>query len=340
VPPPLPFAKVRRLSPRSKNLLFFGVKLLVAGLLLGWLIRAGNLDFRALRIFVDRPILLALDVGVFGFGALVCVARFRALLGIAGVKVGFGPLFRLQMTAFFFNVVIPGNIGGDLLKALYVARDEPPEKRTTILVLAFVERLLGLAALVLLGALVVLVRSGTLFTDPLLRPLAATVAILGVLTLAGGIGAIVLVRVAGARLDAFTTGPTKLSKLLNQLVAALRIISAGPKNIAVALFLSMLYHAVSVVFFALLTRAILQTDVPFTNIATVFPLGLLSLLLPISPSGLGVGHVAFARLFSAIGLASGATVFNVYLLGQIAPGLLGIFPFLSLRKRGELPPGT
>jgi len=42
-------------------------------------------------------------------------------------------------------------------------------------------------------------------------------------------------------------------------------------------------------------------------------------------------------LFEAIGLSGGATVFNVYLLGQIVPCLLGIFPFLTLRRRGELP---
>ena len=84
-------------------------------------------------------------------------------------------------------------------------------------------------------------------------------------------------------------------------------------------------------------RALLEQDVPYSAVATVFPLGLLTLVLPISPSGLGVGHVAFKRLFEAIGLTGGATVFNVYLLGQITPCLLGVFSFLSLKRRGELP---
>ncbi|HVJ95168.1 MAG TPA: hypothetical protein VM580_35565, partial [Labilithrix sp.] len=100
---------------------------------------------------------------------------------------------------------------------------------------------------------------------------------------------------------------------------------------------SMTYHAFMMAFFTLLTQLLLQKDVPFTAVATIFPLGLLTMMLPISPSGLGVGHVAFKRLFEAIGLAGGATVFNVYLLGQMLFCLLGVFWFLGLRRQGQLP---
>jgi hypothetical protein len=99
-------------------------------------------------------------------------------------------------------------------------------------------------------------------------------------------------------------------------------------------------HALAIALFTVLTQVLLRRDVPYSAVATVFPLGLLTMMLPISPSGLGVGHVAFKRLFEAIGLAGGATVFNVYLLGQITPCLLGVFWFLSLRRGGKLPTQT
>lgn len=321
---------------RSKRLLVFAAKAGVAVLLIAWLVRGGHLDMGALGIFIERPWLLAMNLGLFTVGAVIATLRFRVLLGIAGVHVRFGTVLRLQMTAFFFNVVIPGNIGGDVVKALYVARDAPREKRTTILLVAFVERLLGLSALVILGALVTLVRP-SVWSDPLLRPLATIVAAIGGSTLVGGFLALVLVRKAGARLDRYTSGPSKLSKLLNQLVASMRLVSSGPRRLIIALGLSMAFHGLGMAFFTVLTRALLEQDVPYSAVATVFPLGLLTLVLPISPSGLGVGHVAFKRLFEAIGLTGGATVFNVYLLGQITPCLLGVFSFLSLKRRGELP---
>ncbi len=289
-----------------------------------------------LRIFIDRPLLLVMDIVLFAIGAVIATVRFRVLLGLAEVDVPLSTLFRLQMTALFFNVVIPGNIGGDVVKALYVARDAPKEKRTTILLVAFVERLLGVSALVILGALVTVVRPNV-WSDPLLRPLAFAVATIGGATLVGGVLGLVVVRTAGARLETYTSGPSKLSKLLKQLVASMRLLSAGPSRLVVALALSMVFHGLGMAFFTVLTELLLDRAVPYSSVATLFPLGLLTLVLPISPSGLGVGHEAFRRLFEAIGLSGGATVFNVYLLGQIAPCLLGVFWFLALKRRGELP---
>jgi glycosyltransferase 2 family protein len=315
----------------------FSLKALLAAVLIAWLVRSGNLDLAALRIFVDKPALLVTDLLLFAAGMVIASLRFRFLLRIAGVRVPMQLLLRLQLTAAFFNVVIPGNIGGDFVKALYVARDQPIEKRTTIVLLAFVERLLGVTALVLTGAIVSVVRAPMLMTDPLLRPLAVAVTIVGAGTLGGGIVALLVVRSAGARLDRFTQGSSRVAKLANQLVASMRIVSEGPREIVIAIALSMAFHVLAIVFFTVVTRAILETAVPYTSVATLYPLGILTLLLPVSPSGLGVGHVAFKRLFEAIGLAGGATVFNVYLLGQIVPCLIGVIPFLTLRK--ELPTG-
>lgn len=326
------------MSPRVRSFATLAIKVLVAALLIGWLLRSGNLDLAALRLFGERPSILALDLGLFLLGAVIGSVRFGVLLGITGVRVKLSKLLLLQLIAFFFNVVIPGNIGGDVVKALIIARDEAPEKRTTILLAAFVERLLGVAALVIVGAAITLVRSSTVFGDPLLKPLGSAVTLIGGATLVGGALALVIVRKAGKRLDDFTTGPSKLAKLLNQLVASMRLLSESPKRLVVALGLSMAFHVAAISFFTILSGAVLQRDVPSAAIATVFPLGLLTLLLPISPAGLGVGHVAFQRLFEAIQLPQGATVFNVYLLGQMAPCLLGVFPFLAMKRRGALPP--
>lgn len=324
------------MSARTRSLLLFAAKALVAAALIAWLVRSGHLDVGALAIVIEEPLLLAMTLGVFLLGACVGTLRFSVLLGLANVTAPLLTLFKLQLVGLFFNVVIPGNIGGDVVKALYVARDVERAKRTTIVLLAFVERLLGVAALVLVASLVTIFRP-SIWSDPLLRPLAGAVAALGAATLVSGAAAIAIVQRAGPRLDAYTSGPSKIAKLLNRLVASLRLLASEPRRLVVALALSMTTHVAAMGLFTALTRAILERNVAFSQVATVFPLGLLTLMLPISPSGLGVGHVAFKRLFEAIGVAGGATVFNVYLLGQIAPCLVGVFPFLALKRRGELP---
>jgi uncharacterized protein (TIRG00374 family) len=327
-----------KLNPRVKSIGIFVVKVAVATTLITWLVRSGVLKFGALAIFLERPVLLVADLALFAFALITGTMRWQALLAIAGAHVPFWRALQLQFTAQFFNVVVPGNVGGDVVKALYVARDEAPEKRTTILLIVFVERLVGLGALVLVASMVAVLKGPLLWQNPQLRQLAMGVSLLGLCTLVGPALFVVAMRRAGDRLETYTTGTTFIAKLANRLVAAARLLSAGPRNLLLALGYSMAAHAATIVFFTVLTRALLSEQVPFSSIATVYPLGILTMILPISPAGLGVGHVAFDRLFTMIGLHDGATVFNVYLIGILAPCLLGVFPYLALRRKGALPP--
>jgi glycosyltransferase 2 family protein len=325
------------MKPRTKSLILLALKVAVAGTLIGWLVRSGVLDFKALSIFIERPILLVANLALFCVAVLSGTLRWRALLGLAGARVPFFRAIQLQMTALFFNVVIPGNVGGDVVKALYVARDSEPEKRTTILLIVFVERLVGLAALVLVASAVTLLRGAVLWQNEQTRQLAMAVAFLGFCTVVGPVVFVVILRTTGDRLEKWTSGTSAFAKLAGRLVAAARLLTSGPKNLLVALGVSMFAHLATITFFTVLMGVITNQDVPFTSVATVFPLGILSMILPIAPAGLGVGHVAFDRLFEMIGVHGGATVFNVYLIGLLAPCLLGVFPYVALKRSGQLP---
>jgi uncharacterized protein (TIRG00374 family) len=324
-------------SSRARSLALSVVKVLVAAALITWLVRRGSLDLGTLAILVERPGIFALNLGLFLAGVVISTLRWRFLLELAGVRPPLRRLLQLQLTAIFFNVVIPGAIGGDVLKALYVARDAPPEKRTTILLIVPVERALGLGGLVTLASIVTLLRGPALFANPDLRPLASAVLALGAAALLGPIIVVVSMRRAGARVQAWTSGSTRIAKLLGRIVASVRLLSSGPKYLAFAFGLSMLAHACTIGYFTVLARTIASTSVSFSEIATVFPLGLLSMAIPIAPAGLGVGHVVFEKLLATIGVQGGATIFNVYLIGQMALCMLGAFPYVTLKRSGGMP---
>ena len=323
---------------RARGKILFAAKLVLAGGLIAWLIRSGSLDFKALEVFVQRPLLLVASLAMSAFGIVLGALRWTALLRLAGVRIPLGRAIQLQMTGLFFNIAIPGNVGGDLVKSAYAAREAEPAKRPTVFVAVFVERLLGLGGLVIVAGIVILLRASALWNDPQLRDLAIAVAALAGVTVLGPAVLILVVRNSGERLELWTTGPSRFAKLAAQLVAAARLVSAGPKNLAVALGLSMTIHAVSMAFFTALAVAITARDIPYSAVASVFPLGILTIVVPISPGGIGVGHVAFDRLFAMIGVNGGASVFNAYLIvAQILPSLLGVFPYLALRKSHVLP---
>lgn len=316
---------------RVRNLVLFGLKVALAAVLVGWLVRSGSLDFSALRVLVDPPWLLAVNFAVFGCVVGLAAARWRLLLGLAHARLTFGRALRLHMVAVFFNTVIPGNVGGDVLKALYVARDEDASKRPAILLIVVLERGLGLAGLLLLGGVVVATRAPMLLERGL-GSLVWTVLGLAAASLAGLVGLTVVARLWGEKLVARTAGPSRVKRLLHQVVQGMVLLAAAPRVLAIALAQSVALQAVSMAYFTLLARTITGTAVGYGDVATVFPLGLLTVVLPISPAGFGVGHFAFERLFALMGLRGGATIFNVFLIGQIAGGMTGIVPYLTLKR--------
>ncbi len=310
------------------------VKVAVAVLLLAWLVRSGSLDFGALSIFVEHPLLLVANLAMF-FGSFVIAAvRWRLLLRIAGIQLSFGRAVQLTFTGAFFNVVAPGNIGGDVLKSIYVARDLPPAQRPSVYLIALLDRLVAVAGLVVV-AVVLNVGTRVFAGDSRLGDPTAAIIVLAVVTLVLPIVGLALVRRFGTHFETATQSSSRIAKLLGRLVAAARLVSERPGVLVLGLGLSIIIQVCGIVWFSAVASAVLDQHVSVSQMAAVYPLGMLSVLLPISYAGFGVGHVAFEQLFAMVGLSGGANVLNVYLIGQIVPCLFGVVPYLLLRREAS-----
>ena len=101
--------------------------------------------------------LLLLSFLLFGMCMFCCVKRWQLLLRALGYDLTTIKLCRLYLIGHFFNAFMLGSLGGDLVKAYYVAA-ETNGKKTEIVSSVFIDRLVGLLALVLLSVTVVLVR--------------------------------------------------------------------------------------------------------------------------------------------------------------------------------------
>lgn len=312
----------------------------MAALLVGWLVHAGTLDFAALGLFIEAPHLLIADLAVLAFAVLLGALRWRLLLRLVAVRLALGRALQLHLTGLFFNIVIPGNIGGDVVKSIYVARDVEPARRPGVYLIAFVDRLMGVGSLVVLALIVTLVQGRAAWEAPPRRELALGVVILAAVTFAAPILVLALVRRSGARADRAereSPGAPPAAGLAGRLVAATRLAAARPGMLLAALGLAVALHVAGLGLFAMLTAAVSAHGTSLAAVASVYPVGMLTLVIPISYAGIGVGHVAFERLFEIVGLGGGATVFNVFLIGQTTPCLFGALPYLALR-RGAAPP--
>ena len=79
---------------------------------------------------------------------LLGVARWRLVLEVQGLHLPWGRATGITFVAQFFNSFLLGSTGGDVIKALYAAR-ETHHKKTEAVVTVFVDRLLGLWAMLL-----------------------------------------------------------------------------------------------------------------------------------------------------------------------------------------------
>jgi uncharacterized membrane protein YbhN (UPF0104 family) len=324
------------MRPVLKSTLKTTVKLLIAAALIYWLIASGRLSFKELRIFIDRPSVLAINVTIW----VVCYVllgtlRWFLLLRGLSVKASFLPTVRLQMIGFFFNTVMPGAVSGDVIKAVYVIREQKERGKTRAMLTILLDRIVGLVGLFVVAGVALIFGSGDLWTNPTLTKLAYFVwAVLA--AVAVGLSVVFFPFKEGR--DPFLkilSAPLPGLGVVRQVYEALRSYRGRPAVLGAALGITIVIHCAGLCFAWYLTLLISGAAADPATFVVIYSTGLLVTAIPLAPGGLGIGHIAFDRLFHMAGLNNGANVFNVMILGQLSLHLLGVIPYLAYRRRGE-----
>lgn len=316
------------------------LKLLFAALLLLWLVRSGQLDFGQLRKFVIEPELAAATLAYFIIGPVILTTmRWKLLLEAANYVISWKRAFQLQLTGFFFNTVMPGAVGGDLVKTAYVIRDNPNKSKALAMMTVVLDRIIGLCGLFFVGWVLVMLNYQQIVAEKKLWPLISLMSLISlgfIVFFATALyhykGRDPILRLLELRIPGF--------KVFLKLYNALRIYRNSRPAIVRCLLYSCMIQITSLLLFYFMTSRVLGFAPPFGPIATIFPMGILTTAIPITPGGLGVGHVAFDKLFHIIGLDHGATTFNLYILSQLFLNLFGVFTYLGLKKSPSAIPLT
>jgi uncharacterized protein (TIRG00374 family) len=97
----------------------------------------------------NRPWLLILAVVIFPVTFIVTSVRWHRLLLALDIQLTLARAFALNMVGAFYNTFIPGSTGGDVLKAYYASKQTT--HRTRAVMSVFVDRIIGLLCLVIMG---------------------------------------------------------------------------------------------------------------------------------------------------------------------------------------------
>jgi uncharacterized membrane protein YbhN (UPF0104 family) len=151
-----------------------------------------------------NPWLLAGGLLIFPVTFLATTYRWRRLVAAAGVPITYRRAFVLNVVGQFYSSFLPGNTGGDVIKAIYASRqtsDKTLKARAVVSVI--VDRAIGLIALVILGGATaaygyVWFGPGTPTADQCLQVALGSVAVLAV---AGAISAAIVTPGLRRKLD-------------------------------------------------------------------------------------------------------------------------------------------
>jgi len=236
---------------------------------------------------------LALVVfGVAGLSSLhlLGAATWRTLARrLVGLRFDWWPTVRLYYAAQAVGGFTPANLGSDAYRVVAV-RGSGEGVRTAVLPIV-VQRVTSYLAVSLVGVAALIIAA---------RP---TDLALGVT-----IGAVVLTVVALGVASLVSVGPGRLRPLRDRLLgpdAPDRRRLAGA--VGVGLALGILFHAVGV---GLTFLVVLSVDPGAASLAALAAVAVarVSLLIPLTPSGLGVQEAALAVLFVGIGLPAESAI--------------------------------
>lgn len=225
---------------------------------------------------------------------LVAAQRWRWLLSTNDCRVSAFQAIRLTWIGTFFNSVVPGQTGGDLVKAIYVVR-QFPEGRVAAGMSVVVDRILGLGSLALLGAIVVLFQ--------LDRFAEIAIGMWLVLGFVGTIGVFAFSRKVrrGLKLDQrLRKLPPKIAEPLMKVDGAIHSYHRHQRGVMIWFLIGSLNHCATLSSFWLMGEA-LGVGLPAIDYFAIVPIALMGSAIPIAPAGWGVGELLFGTVFARFG---------------------------------------
>jgi uncharacterized membrane protein YbhN (UPF0104 family) len=257
----------------------------------------------AANLVVAIPAIAGL-VAVQLIGAL---AWRRLLARFAGIDAGWRSSVRLYYAAQAVGSVTPGNLGADIYR---IAAVDPGSSRKAAAVPILLQRLTSTAALVLLAGIGALsLRAGNAV---------AAVPWVAVAALGAVAAFLIVVRLQPGILSALPHSRADLVALMRD-----------------GFGLGLAFHAVSIwLGWALIAAVDPATATHVVEVLAILAIARLSVVLPISPAGLGVQEAAVGVLFAQVGLEPGVALAAI-LLNRVALLVVVLLGTLGLVRGGR-----
>ncbi|MBA2525104.1 MAG: flippase-like domain-containing protein [Pyrinomonadaceae bacterium] len=313
-----------------RKLFVLTLKIAFAVAVLVWMTHTGKLNFAQVgAAFRQWP-------QVLGIVAIICVQiaimtwRWNMLTNALGFGLHYREAFSLSLIGLLFTVVIPGSVGGDVMKAYYVGK-RVSQGRAQAITTVLVDRYLGLLSLLALGSIGVVLNFEIVSQHSALATLATFITI----AFAGGAALLVIAVLISGRVSGWMR---RLEVRLPALAVLVRCWDSvktyrnQPRVLFTGMLISLPAHFLACIGFYLAMTAVNGPQVSPERLLLVIPIALITTAIPLSPGGVGIGQAAVYALFNAVepvAAESASNAFTVYQTLQIAVFLTGFVPYFA-----------
>lgn len=266
--------------------------------------------------------------------AIISILRWRLLVLAFQIPFTVREALRLGFLGYLLNFISFGSVGGDVFKAILVARDRP-QKRPEAVASVLVDRAIGLIGLLLLSWLTLVLFSSD-FHSPLLTGIkrgAAIFTTISIFCLAAAV-------FAGQWFDRLIHWSARLplaGQTLARMARAVRQLRSSPQVLLWMVVLAVCVHSMLATTVYLISCGIYPHHPTLQQHLMVVPPGMAAGALPLAPGGIGVQEGALAGLFQQLPdlppLFSPVLVATVYRLVTITIAGIGIAFYVASHGR-------
>ena len=266
---------------------------------------------------------LWVGVIVFFGCTILATVRWKILLAVQGIHMTWLRTWQLFMIGMFFNLFMLGSTGGDVVK-MFLTMREAPNHRGAALLSVFMDRVIGMMALILISLAFLYFRydvlshsnSSAALLNTLLWLLAAAVVVIVVMFAGSALG-----------LVHYLPSWTPLRGRIVELSAACHMYAKGWRLTIWAFLVSFPLFAMFFITFYCAAKAFTD-QLGLVDIFSVLPIVAVITAIPISVSGIGLRESLFVQLLNPFGVSAAVatlisvTGFLINTVGSLAGGIV------------------
>jgi uncharacterized protein (TIRG00374 family) len=309
-------------SKRLRALLVFGVKLAAGIALVGFLLWHYDLRSAFQLIRRERPVFFVATVMLYVCGQAMSAYRWRFLAALSGLRGSYAEYLSYYFIGMFTNVFVPGLVGGDTMRALYLGRQHRRLAPAFASVMA--DRGIGLLTLFWLAAVAALCTTRVRLPASVLR----VTLFAGMLSLAAYIAGPLLAKWVSS-IDRFHRF---FAPVIPYLSRPLALIPAIALSAMLQLALATCQYLLGVGLGLDIALATFVLIVPITNVIAS---------LPITINGLGMREAGYLVLLGAAGVSKEQAVALsiLYFAASLAGGFTGVVAWVTTPMPGGVGKG-